>query len=202
MIRINLLGQARPKAKRRAVPLEATLQLILLASSLVVAGAVIFVIWLQTSRDISSEEEKIKQYQAQKAELETLKLQLTAFEAQKEVLLKRRQVIDDLQRQRTGAEELLDRMALSVNRTETLWLTNMARKGSGLTIQGTAGSIRAVANFITEMRRSGYFDKIEIREARQDDHSPTVQIFNFTLTAEVTLPQKPGAGASPPAKAG
>ena len=35
MIRINLLGRARPKATRQAVPLEATLQIVFLVAALV-----------------------------------------------------------------------------------------------------------------------------------------------------------------------
>ena len=34
---------------------------------------------------------------------------------------------------------------------------------------GTAGSINAVANFITQLKHSGYFDQVEIKESAQDD---------------------------------
>ena len=30
---------------------------------------------------------------------------------------------------------------------------------------GTAGSINAVANFITQLKHSGYFDQVEIKES-------------------------------------
>ena len=53
-------------------------------------------------------------------------------------------------------------------RTDTLWLTSLDRNGDALTIQGTAGSINAVANFITELKTSGYFDQVEIKESTQD----------------------------------
>ena len=45
MIRINLLGRARPKAARQAVPLEATLQLVFLVAALVVSFGVLYYHW-------------------------------------------------------------------------------------------------------------------------------------------------------------
>ncbi len=43
MIRINLLGQARPKATKQAVPLEATMQIIFLLVALGLAAVVLSV---------------------------------------------------------------------------------------------------------------------------------------------------------------
>ena len=39
-------------------------------------------------------------------------------------------------------------------------------------IDGEAGSINAVANFITQLKRSGYFDKVEIKNAKENDLLP------------------------------
>ena len=43
MIRINLLGQARPKATKTTVPLEATIQIVFLLVALGLAAAVLWV---------------------------------------------------------------------------------------------------------------------------------------------------------------
>ena len=48
------------------------------------------------------------------------------------------------------------------------------RTGDSLDIAGEAGSINSVANFITQMKRSGYFDKVEIKDAKENDLRPTV----------------------------
>ena len=105
------------------------------------------------------------------------------------VLQQRIGIIEQLQRNRTGGQELLDALANTVSRTDTLWLTSLDRKGDALTVTGMAGSINAVANFITELKHSGYFDQVEIKQSAQDDKDPTVQTFNFTLTAQFALPQ-------------
>ncbi len=202
MIRINLLGQARPKPARRAVPLEATLQLLLLAFALIFALGVLWYHWHQMNEDINQKQSQMRVLNGEKAKLENLKQQVEGFERQKAVLQQRVNIIEELQRNRTGAQELLDAMANTVNRTETLWLTSLTRKGNGLTIEGSAASINAVANFITQLRRSGYFQKIEIKESKQDDRNTAVQTFTFTLMADFALPQaKPVTPAPAPAAA-
>ncbi|HJY86766.1 MAG TPA: PilN domain-containing protein [Candidatus Acidoferrales bacterium] len=189
MIRINLLGQARPKAARRPVPLEATLQIMLLVLALVAAVGFLFIHYYQMNREISDLQAKIRTKQAEKARLENLKQQVENFDRQKAVLQQRIAVIEELQRNRTGGQELLDMVATTVTRTDELWLTSLSRKGNTLTFEGTAASINAVANFITQLKRSGYFQKVEIKESHQDDKNTAVQTFLFTLNAEFALPQ-------------
>ncbi len=50
MIRINLLGQSRPKATKQTVPLEATVQIIFLLVALGLAAIVLSVTYFQQKR--------------------------------------------------------------------------------------------------------------------------------------------------------
>jgi type IV pilus assembly protein PilN len=197
MIRINLLGQSRPKAQRRAVPLESTLQLLFLVLALALGVGFLGIDYWQLSKKISDVQKDIDQKKQQKAQLEQIKQQVDAFEKQKNLLQQRINVIEDLQRNRSGGQELLDAVANTVSRTETLWLTTLTRKGNSLTIVGTAGSINAVAEYITQLKRSGYFASIEIKEAKQSEN-PDVQLFDFILNAEFAPPgSKPPAAPTP-----
>jgi type IV pilus assembly protein PilN len=195
MIRINLLGRARPKTARQAVPLEATLQVVFLAGALVLAFGVLYYHWHSMNTEAVEVRTHIQKQVGEKARLENLKTQVDEFERQKVVLQQRINVIEELQRNRTGDQELLDALANTVSRTDTLWLTSLDRKGNVLTIQGAAGSINAVANFITQLKHSGYFDQVEIKESIQDTKSADVQTFNFILTAQFALPQFKAAAA-------
>lgn len=197
MIRINLLGRARPKAERQAVPLEATLQIVFFVASLVVAVGVLYYNWHSTNQQITEVRLHIQKQTGEKARLEQLKAQVDEFERQKAVLQQRINIIEQLQRNRTGGQELLDAVANTVTRTDTLWLTSLTRQGNALTILGTAGSINAVANFITQLKHSGYFDQIEIKESTQDTKNVAVQTFTFTLTAQFALPQDKAAASIP-----
>lgn len=189
MIRINLLGRARPKAQREAVPLEATLQVVFLVAALLLSSGVLYYHWHSMTQEAIAVQAHIRRQEGEKARLEHLKAQVDQFEKQKAVLQQRIGIIETLQRNRTGGQELLDALANTVSRTDTLWLTSLERKGDGLTMVGMAGSINAVANFITELKHSGYFDQVEIKQSAQDDKDPSVQTFNFTLTANFALPQ-------------
>jgi len=208
MIRINLLPQPRPKARRGggvSTPASSSFQSIaLLVGVLLGVGALVVMYFMQAS-DLEAKQKQVAELKTQKARLEQIKAEVEAFMRQKDMLDQRIAVIQDLQRNKVGGQELLDAVANTVVRTETLWLTQMERKGNTLTFEGTAASLTAVANFITQLRRSGYFDKVEIRESRQDDKNKDVQTFVFTLTADFALPgpQAPAesapAGGRPPA---
>jgi type IV pilus assembly protein PilN len=197
MIRINLLGRNRPKAQRTTVPLEATLQYVLLAIALVVSIGALYGHYLLLDRENTTVVAHIQKQTAEKARLEQLKQQVDNFEKQKTVLQQRIGVIEELQRNRTGGQELLEAIANTVSRTDTLWLTSVDRKGEALTINGAAGSLNAVANYITQLKRSGYFQTVEIKETHEDDSNKLVQLFVFTLTAQFGLPQ--GASTAPAA---
>src|SRR5947199_8005100 len=191
MIRINLLGQIRPKASRRptAVDTGGALPVVFIGIGAAVGLVVLGFFYYTWDKQLTEENNKIKTLQAQKTELEQTKLQVEAFEKQKVVLQQRVNTIEQLQRDRTGGQELLDMVANTVSRTENLWLTEMARKGNALSMNGASASINAVANFITALKRSGYFQKVEILESKQDDKTQAVQTFVFQITAEIAPPQ-------------
>lgn len=198
MIRINLAPGKQPvKARRAPTPSGPRLQMILLLVGVIVGVVVLGGFWQIRNTRISALTKDVEELRRQKVELEQLKLAVEGFERQEALLKQRVAVIQELQRNKVGGQELLDVLANTVNRSETLWLTSMVRNGNVLTIEGTAASVSAVANFITQLKRAGYFEKIEIKESVQDEKNTAVQTFLFTLTAEFVLPgSKPGAGAA------
>ncbi len=197
MIRINLLGQARPRAARKPVPLGTTLPAVLILAGIGFAALVLVVHYFQMDKALTAENDRIKQLRAQKTDLERIKQEVEAFERQKAILQTRVSVIEQLQRDRTGGQELLDMIANTVSRTENLWLTDMTRKGNALSMEGAAASINSVANFITQLKRSGYFQKIEIKESKQDDRNTAIQTFVFQLSAEIAPPQQAKPAGAP-----
>ncbi len=196
MIRINLLGQARPKAGRRPVDTGAALPLVFIGIGAVVGFVVLAYFYHSLQTQLNDENNRIKVLTAQKTELQVIKQQVESFEKQKQVLQQRVSVIEQLQRDRTGGQELLDMVANTVSRTENLWLSSMTRKGNTIAFEGASASINAVANFITSLKRSGYFQKVEIKESKQDEKNTGVQTFLFQISAEIGPPQA-GPSAQP-----
>jgi type IV pilus assembly protein PilN len=196
MIRINLLGRSRPKAVRQAVPLEATLQLVFLLVALVFSFGLLYIHYWQMEKEDKQVLAHIQKQRGEKARLEQLKQQVDNFEKQKAVLQQKISVIEELQRNRTGGQQLLDAIANTVGRTDTVWLTSVSRKADVLSIVGSAGSIDAVANYITQLKRSGYFQQVEIKESHQDTTNKAVQLFIFTLTAQFAPPSPTAASTT------
>jgi type IV pilus assembly protein PilN len=203
MIRINLLGQTRPKASRRPVDTGAALPALFVGAGVLFGVLILGYLYYSWQRQLNDENSRIKQLQAQKTDLEQVKQQVESFEKQKQVLQQRVSTIEQLQRDRTGGQELLDQIANTVSRTENLWLTSMVRKGSTLTMEGASASVNGVANFITALKRSGYFSKVEIKESKQDDKNTSVQTFMFQVSAEITPPaaNTPAPSGKPQTKA-
>jgi Tfp pilus assembly protein PilN len=167
----------------------AALPLVFVGAGAALGVLALFLLYLSWQKQLNEENARIKQLQAQKADLEQIKRQVDTFEAQKKILTQRVQTIEQLQRDRTGAQELLDEIASTVSRTENLWLITMTRKGNNLSMEGASGSVNSVANFITALKRSGYFQKVEIKETKQEDKVAGIQTFVFQMTAEISPPQ-------------
>src|SRR2546426_3807813 len=203
MIRINLLGQIRPRATRRPMAMDtgAAMPVVVIGVGVAVGLIVLGFFYYTWQKQLTEENNRIKTLRAQKTELEQIKQQVETFEKQKTILQQRVATIEQLQRDRTGGQELLDMVANTVSRTENLWLTEMVRKGNTLSLEGSSASINSVANFITALKRSGYFQKVEIKESKQDDKNLAVQTFTFQMTAEVSPPPAQARPANAPAPA-
>jgi Tfp pilus assembly protein PilN len=212
MIRINLLGQIRPKTARRPVDTGAALPVVFIGAGLVLGALVLGFFYYTWQNQLNKENADIKKLTAQKTDLEQTKLQVEAFEKQKVILQQRVSTIEQLQRDRTGGQDLLDMVANTVSRTENLWLTDMTRRGNSLSLEGSSASINAVANFITALKRSGYFQKVEIKESKQDEKNLAVVSYTFQISAEISPPPAvqtrpantpaPSTAAKAPAKKG
>src|ERR1700735_2326773 len=194
MIRINLLGQTRPKTTKQSVPLENGLSIILGIAAVVIAGVVLFTMYLSQKKELDDTNSRIAQLRAEKASLQQVKQDVDRFEDQKRALQTQIDVIEGLQKNRTSAQELLQMVANTVVRVDQLWLTSLERKGDSLDIVGEAGSVNSIANFITQLKRSGYFDKIEINEPKEDDVPKSVPTHNFTMSAAIAQPAAASTG--------
>src|SRR3984885_9181526 len=188
MIRINLLGQTRPKAAKQAVPLEATVQILFACVAVGVACVVLGLMYYQEKHQLDDTNKRIEALKAEKASLQQIKADVDKFESEKSVLQQRIDVIETLQKNRTGAQDMMEMVANTVVRIDALWLTTIDRKGDTLQMEGEAGSITAVANFITELKKSGYFQQVEIKNTKENDLIPGVETYGFEMTVSLAPP--------------
>ncbi len=193
MIRINLLGGAKPKGKKSAGPAFSmpSFELGNLGGPLVqgtavflIAGVLNFGYWYQIDKEKKAIEVKQRVADQKNRELADIKARYVERQKQADAYKRRVDVIDQLRANQTGPVSLLDMIGSTVNNTEAVWLNSMLDQGASVSIDGTALSSDAVANLISNLQKTGYFRNIEIKETSQDETIKDMQAFQFTLTCE------------------
>jgi Tfp pilus assembly protein PilN len=195
MIRINLLGQPKPKNKRGggAVVSSAAsvmevgevgspqLKIIVIVA---IAGLLNFGYWWQLNNAHKSIAAKMAVAEQKNRELADVKNRYLERQKQADSYKRRVDVIDQLRAGQAGPVNLLNTIGDTVNNTEAVWLNSMKDQGANVDIEGMALSTDAVAALITNLQKTGYFKNIEIKETFQDDQVKDMQAFQFTLTCE------------------
>ena len=191
MIRINLLGGAKPKGKKGPAISMPSFEFGNLGGSMIqVAGVLLIAVainagyWYQLDREKKSIEVKARVAEQKNRELAEIKAKYLERQKQADSYKRRVDVIDQLRANQAGPVNLLSTIGDTVNSTEAVWLVSMQDQGANVAIDGTALSSDAVANLISNLQKTGYFRNIEIKETSQDSAVKDMQAFQFTLTCE------------------
>ena len=208
MIRINLLGVERPKA-RKMPTFTVQAKQVTIGCSLILVMSFAGIGWwfwslkqsaAQVETDIATAQQELQRLQSVLAEVKR-------FEAQRTQIQQRVQLIEQLRAGQTVPVQLLDHVSRSV--PEMLWLTEMEQKGEALTIQGRANTLAATADFVTNLKASplivGDVDLLTNVETLQPVQGQTgVELYKFTVQAKVgkTEAAKPAAQAPAPGGGG
>ena len=197
MIRINLLSVPRSKRGKRtvaAVPAVSGSGPNLMVAALVVivlTAAVNLGWWYKLTHESRRIAADMVKAEKENHELIQVKTRVEQKNKQVELYQRRVDVIDRLRAQQSGPKELLTMIGDTVNATDAVWLNKMNDDGANINIEGTALSIDAVANLMANLKRTGYFKNVEMKESYQDDQVRTMQAFVFTLVCEKQAqPQK------------
>jgi Tfp pilus assembly protein PilN len=134
-----------------------------------------------------------KEMQVAEAENRRLAEVKTKYEASKkkaDLFERRVKVIDDLKANQNGPVKLLDLVAETVNKTDAVWLNSVTSDGKNLNFIGMALSPDAVADLMANLRKTGAFKSVEIKETAQDSSVKEVQAFKFELICEIGFSSK------------
>lgn len=191
MIRINLLGDV-PRPKRGKHPAAVSmggggegpslLIVGLLVAALTVGGN--FFWWQKLNKDKAEITRQMQEAEQESRRLATVKASVEEAERQERSYRSRVDVIDQLRAKQSGPVDLLSMVGSTVNSTDAVWLTSVKEEGGNISIQGSALSLNAVANLMQNLKRSGYFKNVEIKESFQDESVKEMQAFLFTLVCE------------------
>lgn len=193
MVRINLLPVRVSKKK------EAGKQQLVLFAVLLLAGVVGNYLW-QASRaaDLKARQAKLARTKEDIAQLERIIGEVRNIKAQQQALQQKLDVLDRLKAGRSGPVRVLDEVATITPRQ--LWLTKLAEKGGAVTFTGTAISIDDVSAFMTALKASKYFTKVELKKTAATAPAANTgqgaeRLVNFEINA--TVQYTPGAPPAP-----
>jgi len=192
MIRINLLGTAKPKGKRGSAAVTApTIEFgevgspkVKVLVAIMIAVAFNAGYWYRLDHQAQDIATKMKVAEQQNRELSGVKAKYLERQKQDDNYKRRVDVIDQLRASQSGPVNLLNTIGDTINGTEAVWLSSMKDQGSNISIQGMALSTDAVANLIQNLQKTGFFKNIEIKETYQDETVKDMQAFQFELTCE------------------
>lgn len=196
MIRINLLSIPKSKRGKRTAAAPAVSgsgpNLMIVALVLVVLTAGVNLgWWYRLNREGQHIAADMAKAEKENRELLQVKARVEQKNKQAEAYQRRVDVIDRLRAAQSGPKDLLATIGDTVNGTDAVWLNKMNDDGPNINIEGTALSIDAVANLMANLKRTGYFKTVEMKESYQDDQVHTMQAFVFTLVCEKQAqPQK------------
>jgi type IV pilus assembly protein PilN len=199
MIDINLLPvrEARRKADLRQQGMQVVLALLLAAAGIGFTHSSVVGRIYGSQQRIRQMEADIKQFQPQLD-------QVAAFRKKKAALEKKIEVIDELDRQRSGPVRVMDELATHM--PERVWLTEVKTDGSAIKLKGESMDNELVAVLLRALNESPYFDKVDLQSTELGDSKEGLKVVKFNVEAVVVTPKpdaKPGAkpAAAPAAPA-
>ena len=159
--------------------------------------------WRSTSQPSPVRLRRTSPATREKAELAQVQSQYETFSKRKELLTARINVIEQLKAQQAGPLLLLNAVANSVSAQDTLWLTTFEKKAEKLTMNGTALSMKAVADLMTRLQNTKQFKTVDLKETTQNTGQADVDTFKFVLdlTMEPPVSPEPPPAAAPAPRA-
>jgi Tfp pilus assembly protein PilN len=187
MIRINLLGVPKSKKSRRGPAISvgggANMGLVGALLLLIVLGGNWY--YYKGLNDASTKlQADLTKAKAENATLANAKTRYQERQKQFDLYDHRVKVIHQLQSSQTGPLDLMNTIATTVNGTDAVWLATMNEDGNNVNLTGTALSATAVANLLSNLKKTNYFKNVEIKETYQDDSVHELQAFQFTIVCE------------------
>jgi type IV pilus assembly protein PilN len=193
MIRINLIAGEREKPKKKAgIPFDIGQKVTLVCSLILVATALgIGWWWWSLDREKARIATGIADAQRETARLQSILVQVAAFNKQKQQLQQRVALIEELKKGQSGGVHMLDELSKAL--PDMLWLTQVKQDGGELTLEGRCTTLTALSDLVANLEQSRYFRKpVEIVDSRVETvQAPAPELIKFALKATFAIPGMP-----------
>ena len=192
MARINLLPW---RAERRAQRQREFVTMLGLAA---LAGALLsFLLWFHYDRQISGQQTRNAYLQGEIEKVESQIKEIEALDKQKDRLLARKKVIEQLQANRSQMVHLFDSLVRTI--PDGVALSNIKQEGDILTLEGRAQSNARVSAYMRNLESSGWMTKPELSIIEAKDQDPKAPVtsasalpYSFNLTVHLANPNASG----------
>jgi type IV pilus assembly protein PilN len=188
MLEINLLPVR--EARRKADLRQYFMQLLLLA--LLALGAIALV-ESRISDQISRSEARVAQLRNDIDQFKPQLEQVAAFKKRKSELEKKIDVIDGLDKARSGPVRVLDELA--THTPDRLWLTGLTVAGTTLSLKGESLDNELVALFLRKLGDSAWFDQVDLDSTKLNNRKG-LKVVEFNVRAELVRPPEPAAAGA------
>ena len=198
MIRINLSSLAPTKTKRGggakrapavmpsvSIPGEGPSSVVMILVFLIVVLGGIVGSWWYENQKTTQLQADLQKAVAENQRLSEVKARYEAQKKKSDSFERRLKVIDELKEAQKGPAEILNLVADTVNKTDAVWLDSMTNDGKSVDFVGMALSADAVADLMANLRKTGKFKSVEIKETSQDPQVKEIQAFKFELICEM-----------------
>jgi len=183
MIKINLLGRTKLRAAKTKKISTASNQTLMAVMAIAVVVMSVGIIYFWQRILVQQDEELSRQIMLAKKEKvrqEGMLKENEVFEKRRKLLETRITVIESLKKNQSGPVQVLDLLSECIQRSEGVWLKDLAQKGNLITVNGTAmGSPDAVADLITNLTRVGNFKNVNLVNLQELDSR-----YSFSITFE------------------
>jgi len=197
MIEINLLPVR--EAKRAADLRQQLMQLLLV---LLFVGAGIGFVHSEMNERVVLARARVVQMQRDIDQFKPQLEQVAAFRKKKAELEKKIDVIDELDRARSGPVRVMSELASRA--PERLWLTSVTTDGGTITLKGASLDNELVAVFLRGLSDSEYFADVDLDGTKLEGGSGDLKTVSFGIRANLVTPsddeeEPPAAQAAAPA---
>jgi len=181
MPRINLLPWREEERKKRQRDFG-----VALVGGVIVAVAVVLLTMLAFAQMISSQDSRNQRLTNEIAELQKSITEIDGLERQKERLLARMEIIEELQKSRPEIVHLFDEVARQM--PEGVYLNGMQQQGAAVELKGVAQSSTRVSALMRQTDQSEWLTDPSVTKVETTETGPARQA-EFVVTLKQTSPQ-------------
>ena len=178
MIEINLLPVR--EARRAADIRQQAMQLFLM---LIIVGGGIGFVHSEMNEKIVIAQSRVAQMQRDIDQFKPQLEQVAAFRKKKAKLEKKIDVIDELDRARSGPVRVMSELATRT--PERLWLTSVKTTGSTILMKGSSLDNELVAMFLRGLGDSTLFKDVDLDGTRLESGGGSLKLVKFGVRAEI-----------------